>query len=62
MRLIIVSVVLFIGMATIAAQQLAEDAMSGSDSRSNGVADETTHQADKPVSNPVEDAERRLDP
>jgi hypothetical protein len=47
MRLAIASVVLLGGMAAIAAQQPAEEAQTGFESRSNGAVDETTYQADR---------------
>ena len=49
MRLAIVSAFLVVGMGSIAVQQVSEEAMSGFDSRINGMVDEATHQADRPV-------------
>ena len=49
MRLAIVSAFLVVGMGSIAVQQVSEASMSGFDSRSKGMVDEATHQADRAV-------------
>jgi hypothetical protein len=49
MRLAIVSAFLVVGMGSIAVQQVSEASMSGFDSRSNGMVDEATQQANRSV-------------
>jgi len=62
MRYAIVGAVLVVGLGSIAAQPPAQEAVTGFDSRSNGMVDELTHQADKAVFDEVETAEEGLGP
>ena len=62
MRIAIVAAVLVVGMSSIAAQQAAQEAVTGFESRSNGAVDELTYQADKAVFDDVEKPEDGLGP
>ena len=62
MRAVIVSAVVAVAMGSIAAQQAAEEAPAGFDSRTNGAVDQITHEADKAVFDEVEDAAGGLGP
>jgi CxxC motif-containing protein (DUF1111 family) len=62
MRIAIVGAVLAVGMTSIAALPVAEEAATGFEARSNGAIDELTYQADKAVFDDVEKPEDGLGP
>jgi CxxC motif-containing protein (DUF1111 family) len=62
MRAVIVSAVVAIAMASIAAQQAAVEAPASFDAKTNGASDQTTYDADKAVFDEVEDAAGGLGP
>lgn len=62
MRAVIVSAVVAVAMGSIAAQQTAEEAPAGFESRTNGLVDQLTHESDKAVFDEVEDAAGGLGP
>src|SRR6266700_2748020 len=58
MRAVILSAILTVGVGAIAAQQVSEEAVTGFDSKGNGMVDEATHQADKEAFDEVEGPEK----
>lgn len=62
MRTVIAATALLVVAGTLGAQQSAQEAITSFDSRSNGLVDELTHQADKAVFDEVEGPDKGLGP